>query len=62
MVTERGPKARRWTLVINNYTDEQVNALVNISEEVAKELVVDKEVAPETGTPHLHVYLSLQSP
>lgn len=42
-----------WTGVLNNYTEEELNALTSLD---CPELVVDKEVGEE-GTPHLHIYL-----
>lgn len=38
---ERGPKVAYWTGVLNNYTEEELNALTSLD---CPELVVDKEV------------------
>lgn len=48
----RGPRARLWTGVLNNYTDEELTSLTQLD---CLELVIDKEVGEE-GTPHLHIY------
>lgn len=53
---ERGPSARYWTGVLNNYTEEELNALCQLD---CPELVIDKEVGKE-GTPHLHIFLKLE--
>lgn len=45
-----------WTGVLNNPSEEDIETLSNLE---AKELVIDREVAPSTGTPHLHIYLNL---
>lgn len=54
-------KARRWTGVLNNFTDAERQSVLAIPESVAKELLIDSEVGEE-GTPHLHIYLSLHKP
>lgn len=55
MSAHSGAEARYWTGVLNNYTDEELNAVAALD---CPELVVDKEVGEE-GTPHLHIYLKL---
>lgn len=47
----------RWYATINNYEAEDIDSLSNLPH---KELVIGKEEAPTTGTPHLHVYISLE--
>lgn len=53
MSAHSDPRARYWTGVLNNYTEEELNALCQLD---FPELVIDKEVGKE-GTPHLHIYL-----
>lgn len=53
-------QAFMWTGVLNNPTEEEVDEVLQLYPNVAKELVVDREVG-EQGTPHIHVYLSLQA-
>lgn len=49
-----------WTGVLNNPSEDETSTLLELYPDVAKELVVAREVGEE-GTPHLHVYLSLAS-
>lgn len=46
----------RWYATINNFTEEDIESLKSVDH---RELVVGKETAPSTGTPHLHVYIAL---
>lgn len=46
----------RWYATINNFSEEDVEKLQATTH---KELVIGKEEAPTTGTPHLHVYIAL---
>lgn len=45
---------RRWCFTVNNYTDEQIAALDACE---CRYLVYGREVAPETGTPHLQGFV-----
>lgn len=56
--TARGPHCRMWMGTINNFTDENIRQLEAMMPQVV-ELVVGKEEAPTTGTPHLHVFVRL---
>lgn len=47
----------RWYATVNNFTEEDIDSLSNLPH---KELVIGREEAPTTGTPHLHVYISLE--
>lgn len=53
-------QARNWCFTINNYTDDEVAILEALGTELPdiQYLVFGKEVAPETGTPHLQGYVS----
>lgn len=51
----RESPALYWTGVLNNYTEDELNALSQLD---CPELVIDREVGEE-GTPHLHIYLKL---
>lgn len=55
----QGPHCRMWMGVINNFTDDDIQSLQNLS---VVELVVGRELAPTTGTPHLHVYIRFEKP
>lgn len=46
----------RWYATINNFTEADIESLKSADH---RELVVGKETAPSTGTPHLHVYIAL---
>lgn len=47
-----------WTGVLNNPTEAEVEEVLKMYPDQAKELVVDKEVGEE-GTPHLHIFASM---
>jgi hypothetical protein len=47
-------RATRVFITINNYTDEHIDALNGID---CKYIVYGREVAPTTGTPHLHAFI-----
>lgn len=55
----QGPHVRRWYATVNNFTEEDVVALRSSPH---KELVIGREEAPSTGTPHLHVYIAFDKP
>lgn len=46
-----------WTGVLNNYTEDELNALSQLD---CRELVIAREIGEEEGTPHLHIYLRFQ--
>lgn len=46
----------RWYATINNFSEEDIETLLNLPH---SEILIAKEEAPSTGTPHLHVYLAL---
>lgn len=47
-------RSRNWCFTLNNYTDEDIDKLVNSS---YKYLIIGKEVAPTTNTPHLQGFI-----
>lgn len=53
-VNQRGQRSRAFVATVNNYTDEDIEALKALP---TKYLCFGKEIAPATGTPHLQVYL-----
>jgi len=59
------PQAVKWCFTINNYDDSELDASSSLSElhplfEQSDYLIYGKEVAPETGTPHLQGYVVLK--
>lgn len=54
-------KTRGWCFTLNNYTVEETTTLQTPNEAVAY-ICFGKEIAPETGTPHLQGYLFLVNP
>lgn len=58
-----GLKYRNYMLTINNYSDEEYESVINLSNEKnVKYMVVGRETAPTTGTPHIHVYIYFVNP
>jgi len=53
--------SRSWCFTINNWTQPEYDHLVEMKTQM-KKLMVGKEVAPTTGTPHLQGYLVLSQP
>lgn len=53
----RGPRGMFWTGVLNNYSEDDINALSQLD---CRELVIAKEVGKETQTPHLHIYIRFE--
>lgn len=51
--------SRNWVGTLNNYTEEERTALLEL--EGTKYIVVGKEVAPDTGTPHLQFAIFFKS-
>lgn len=46
--------SRRWFITINNYTDKDIEELRSIE---CRYLVAASEIAPTTGTPHVHALI-----
>jgi hypothetical protein len=57
--------AKNWTFTLNNYNDEEIDVLRALGADHqtggVKYLIFGRETAPDTGTPHLQGYISLQS-
>lgn len=62
-VTADDKKNRSYLLTLNNYTDEEL-CLINdlMKDKRVKYAVYGKEIAPTTGTPHLHFYVYFTNP
>lgn len=54
-------KTRGYAFTLNNYTEEEVQSLLQPNEAVAY-ICFGKETAPDTGTPHLQGYIYLHNP
>ena len=50
-------KFRGWCFTLNNYTKEDEENIQNVIASFARYIVYGREVAPETGTPHLQGYI-----
>uniref|UniRef100_UPI004047F3F8 hypothetical protein n=1 Tax=Flavobacterium sp. TaxID=239 RepID=UPI004047F3F8 len=46
---------KNWCFTLNNYTEEQYETLLNVD---CTYIIIGKEIAPETGTPHLQGFIS----
>lgn len=57
--SDRGPNRKRWLFTLNNYTDEEVEAMKSLALDKCRYMVFGYEKAPKTGTPHLQGYLEL---
>ena len=63
MTTKSNSKVRNTFVTVNNWTEEQWDKLVSYGDTGEfKYLVFGKEIAPTTGTPHLHIYAEFKSP
>jgi len=52
-------QSKYWIFVWNNYTEENLEILVQMFVAAKIKFVMGREVAPETGTPHIQGYLEL---
>jgi len=50
-------KFRGWCFTLNNYTQKDEENIQNVIASFARYIVYGREVAPETGTPHLQGYV-----
>lgn len=50
---------KNWCFTLNNYTEEQYQELLNYD---CTYIVIGKEIAPETGTPHLQGFITFNKP
>lgn len=46
-------RARRYAGTLNNWTQEELDDMVNVCNEKGWKYVIGKEICPTTGTPHL---------
>lgn len=53
-------RSKRWCMTLNNWKTEDVTMLEGYVGNMMTYLIVGKENAPTTGTPHLQVYLELK--
>lgn len=56
-VAKNGRRSRRWCITVNNYTTDDITQIVRGFERCT----LGKEVAPETGTPHLQGYIETEN-
>lgn len=54
-------QARQWMITLNNFTEEEREALEALESQV-EELVLDQEEGEEEHTPHLHAYVHWRKP
>lgn len=54
-----GSRSRAWCFTYNNYDDEVIRRLDALT---CERIIVGKEVAPTTGTPHLQGYVRFAQP
>ncbi len=54
-------RARRWCIVWNNYTQEELVKLKIYCDFNCKYFVLGEEIAPTTGTPHIQGYLEFKN-
>jgi len=52
--------AKSWVCTLNNWTQPEYDHLVEMSKVHMTTLMMGKETAPTTGTPHLQIYLTLK--
>jgi len=50
-------RAKRWVFTLNNWTQDELQSILDVGRESASYLVVGREHAPTTGTPHLQCYI-----
>lgn len=56
------PRGTRWTFTVNNYEEEDINALKDLFDRIeCAYWIIGKENAPTTGTRHLQGYFRTQS-
>lgn len=56
-MADSGSRAKRWLFTINNWTQNELQTVLDSGRASASYLVVGKEVGEETGTPHLQGYV-----
>ncbi|KAH7817467.1 putative replication-associated protein [Monocercomonoides exilis] len=58
-IQQKQNRHRSYFLTLNNFTPEEYQALLDVR---CKYMIIGKEKAPSTGTPHLHVFIQLENP
>ena len=59
---ENNPRANRWFVTINNFTDDDIKFIESDTfQSLIKYAIYGIETAPSTGTKHLHLYFRLKS-
>lgn len=51
------PRKRPYVFTLNNYTDEEIQELIETAQVHSEKCIIGKEVAPSTGTKHLQGYI-----
>lgn len=54
-------RARRWTITLNNYSEEDLRIWKALTTDTVKYLIFGEESAPTTGTAHLQGYVEFTS-
>jgi len=52
--------SKSWVCTLNNWTQPEYDHLVEMYKDHMTSLLIGKETAPTTGTPHLQIYLTLK--
>lgn len=54
-------RARRWSMTLNNYTEEEYNTLTQYFKKKEWLYIIGKEVGEEKKTPHLQIYIEAKN-
>lgn len=60
--TQKNIRCRKWVFTLNNYTNEEVEELIEKLESKNRIYIMGKETAPTTGTPHIQGYIESKNP
>jgi hypothetical protein len=60
-VPEPKKGSRRFFCTLNNWDEEEYRLIFDFLEERSEYAIIGKELAPTTGTPHLHIYLRVKN-
>lgn len=60
--TRASIRSRRWSLTLNNYTEEEYETITQKFNEKEILYIIGKEVGKENGTPHLQMYIETKNP
>ena len=55
--TNNNPRSRSWCLTISNYTEDDIARVKGLK---YKYIIIGDEIAPETETPHLQIYVNMK--